>query len=61
MTAKLAPWVKALVAPSGGSYTSSQNSRKTSSEPTSAVGCIAYVTEMNHGVALPTPSGTLVS
>ena len=61
MTAKLAPWVKALVAPSGGSYTRPQKSRKTSSEPISVIGCIAYVTEMNHGVALPTPSGTLVS
>mgnify|MGYP004174199923 CR=1 FL=1 len=64
MTAKLAPWVKPLWAPGSAvrtGYTSSQYIRKTSSAPISAIGCIAYVTEMNHGVALPTPSGTLVS
>ena len=61
MTAKLTPCTAKPMSetPSTGSYRRAQYNRETRSEPTSTRGC--NVTEMNHGVALPTPSVTLVS
>ena len=60
ITTKFEPCVMTESARSGGVYTRAQYIKNTRSDAMSTIGCRAYVTEMNHGVASPTPSGTFV-